>query len=83
MDVAVAPNGDLYIADTQNSCVRKVDGDGEISTVAGRCGKRGFEGDGGPAEEGLLNRPYGVALDQDGNLYIAVTHNHRIRVVYR
>ncbi len=81
-DVAVAPSGQLYIADTHNSCVRKVDEDGEISTVAGTCGERGFEGDGAPANEALLNRPYGVALDEDGNLYIADTHNHVIRVVY-
>jgi sugar lactone lactonase YvrE len=81
-DLAVAPSGQLYIADTFNSCVRKVDEDGEISTVAGKCGERGFEGDGEPAEDALLNRPYGVALDEDGNLYIADTHNHRIRVVY-
>jgi hypothetical protein len=81
-DVAVAASGQLYIADTLNSCVRKVDGDGEISTVAGACGERGFAGDGDPADESLLNRPYGVALDDDGNLYIADTHNHRIRVVY-
>lgn len=82
IDVAVAPSGNLYIADTHNSCVRKVDGDGVISTVAGRCGERGFEGDGHAASEAVLNRPYGVALDGEGNLYIADTHNHRIRVVY-
>jgi sugar lactone lactonase YvrE len=81
-DVAVAPSGAFYIADTHNSCVRKVDEDGDISTVAGQCGERGYEGDGGPADEALLNRPYGVALDEDGNLYIADTHNHIIRVVY-
>jgi sugar lactone lactonase YvrE len=82
-DVAVAPNGDLFIADTHNSCVRKVSArSGKISTVAGQCGERGFEGDGGPAKEAVLNRPYGVALDTEGNLYIADTHNHRIRVVY-
>jgi sugar lactone lactonase YvrE len=81
-DVAVAESGAFYIADTHNSCVRKVDADGVISTVAGRCEERGYEGDGGPAEEALLNRPYGVALDGEGNLYIADTHNHRIRVVY-
>jgi sugar lactone lactonase YvrE len=81
-DLAVAPSGQLYIADTFNSCVRKVDEGGEISTVAGKCGERGFEGDGGRADDALLNRPYGVALDEDGNLYIADTHNQRIRVVY-
>ncbi len=81
-DVAVAADGTLYIADTFNGCVRKVDQDGIISTVAGRCGELGYSGDGGPATEAKLDRPYGVALDADGNLYIADTHNHVIRVVY-
>ncbi len=82
IDVAVGKNKVLFIADTQNSCVRKVDTKGIISTIAGKCGKRGFAGDGGPASKALLDRPYGVTLDKHGNLYIADTHNHRIRVVY-
>lgn len=81
-DVAVADDGTIYVADTENSCVRRVATDGEVSTVAGQCEKRGFEGDGGPATEALINRPYGIALDGEGNLYIADTYNHRIRVVY-
>ena len=83
-DIVVGPDGNFYVADTDNSCVRRVDAaSGIITTAAGVCGERGFEGDGGPAEEALLDRPYGVALDTDGNLYIADTHNHRIRVVYK
>ena len=82
VDVAVSKSGALYIADTYNSCVRRVDPEGIIETVAGRCGERGESGDGGPAVEAQINRPYGVALDGEGNLYIADTHNHRIRVVY-
>jgi hypothetical protein len=83
-DIAVDQDGNFYIADTDNSCVRRVDGETrEITTAAGVCGERGFDGDGGPAGEALLDRPYGVALDADGNLYIADTHNHRIRVVYQ
>lgn len=82
VDVAVADNGKLFIADTQNSCVRVVGTDGVINTFAGVCGKRKFSGDGGPANQAELNRPYGIALDGLGNLYIADTHNHRIRVVY-
>ena len=41
----------------------------------------GYMGDGGYATEALLNRPYGIALDKEDNLYIADTHNHLIRVV--
>lgn len=82
-DVAVAPDGTLYIADNENFCVRKVDTAGVITTAAGRCGERGFGGDGGPATQALLDRPYGVAVDAQGNLWIADTHNHRVRVVYK
>jgi hypothetical protein len=81
-DVAVGSKGALYIADRKNSCIRKVDSKGIISTIAGKCGKPGFDGDDGPAKEAHLREPYGVALDKHGNLYIADTHNNRIRVVY-
>jgi glucose/arabinose dehydrogenase len=81
-DVAVAPDGTLFIADTENSCVRKYKPGGRLTTVAGVCEEPGFDGDGGPADEAHIKRPYGIALDEDGNLYIADTYNHRIRVVY-
>jgi DNA-binding beta-propeller fold protein YncE len=80
-DVAVGPDDSIYIADTFNSCIRRVAPDGTIATVAGRCGERGHEGDGGPADEALLNRPYGIDVSADGTLYIADTHNHVIRAV--
>lgn len=79
-DVAVAADGSLFIADTGNSCVRRVDLDGTISTVAGVCGTEGYAGDGGPATEALLRAPYGVSLDGSA-LYIADGLNHRIRKV--
>lgn len=81
-DLEVDADGNLYIADTDNSCVRKVDTAGIITTVAGQCGNPGYGGDGGRAADALLDRPYGVALGPDKALYIADTHNHRIRVVY-
>jgi len=81
-DVAVGPDG-IYIADTGNDCVRLIRDDGTIATVAGSCGTGGFAGDGGPATGALLDRPGGVALDSAGNLFIADTHNQRVRVVYR
>lgn len=82
-DVEVDRDGNLIIADTDNSCVRKIDGAGMISTIAGKCGQPGYDGDGADASDSLLDRPYGVALDDKGNIYIADTHNHRIRVIYK
>jgi len=80
-DVDVGPDGTLYIADTQNSCVRAVGPDGNIRTVAGRCGMRGFQGDGASPTLALLDRPYGVETDTAGRLFVADTYNQRIRVV--
>ena len=79
-DIAVAPNGTLYIADTMNNVVRVVNPSGTIDTFAGT-GTRGFSGDGGPAAAAELDRPYGVALAPNGTVYIADTHNQRIREV--
>jgi hypothetical protein len=80
-DVAVGPDGSVFIADTGNSCVRRVDSDGNITTVAGVCGHPGYSGDAGPATEAKLRSPYGVSLDASGALYIADGLNHRIRMV--
>ena len=81
-DLAFDTSGNLYIADTDNSCIRKVDAGGVITTVAGRCGHPGSSGDGGPAVTAQLSRPFGVEVAPDGTLYIADTYNDRIRVVY-
>jgi hypothetical protein len=78
--VAVDASGNLYIADTSNNRIRKVAPSGAITTVAGN-GTAGYSGDGGPATSAELDRPYGVAVDQSGNLYIADTYNQRIRKV--
>ena len=80
--VALDGSGNLYIADTYNHRIRKVDSSGTITTVAGKS-HAGFSGDGGPAVQARLNRPDGVAVDGSGNLYIADTFNHRIRWVCR
>lgn len=72
---------DLYIADTNNHAIRKVDaGAGTISTVAG-IGIAGYSGDGGAATNAELNLPFGVALDGLGNMYITDFGNDRIRKV--
>src|SRR5260370_12952702 len=78
--VAVDSIGNLYIADTSNHRIRKVDTSGVITTVAGN-GTEGFSGDGGAATSAALNTPIGVAVDTAGNLYIADAFNNRIRKV--
>jgi sugar lactone lactonase YvrE len=72
------PAGNLYLAETANHVIRKVDTVGRITTIAGT-GAQGFSGDAGPATAATLDSPQGLALDAAGNLYIADTHNHRIR----
>lgn len=74
-------NGDLYIADTGDSIVRKVSSTGVISTVAGVPYGNPFKGDRGPATKATLAHPQGVALDRSGNLYIADTGEGLIRRV--
>lgn len=72
---------DLYIADSRNHRIRHVDlALGTIGTVAGS-GVQGFSGDGGIAISASLDSPAGIALDMAGNLYLADTHNNRIRRV--
>ena len=78
--VAVDGAGNLFIADTDNHRIRKVDSAGVITTVAGT-GRSGFGGDGGPAVNAMLGVPEGVAADGAGNLFIADSYNNRIRKV--
>lgn len=79
--VALAPNGDLYIADTGNHVVRRVaHATGIVTTVVGT-GSPGDAGDGGPATAALLRAPRALAFGPAGDLYIADTGNHRVRRV--
>ena len=78
--VAVDANGNLYIADFGNNRIRKVSPSGIITTVVGT-GTYGYGGDGGPATSAFLSDPIDVAVDNNGNLYIADRGNHRIRKV--
>lgn len=80
-DVAFDRAGHLYFSDTFNHRIRKVDAkSGTITTVAGN-GKKGYGGDGGAATAAMLNEPYGVELDAEGNLYIVDRLNYCIRRV--
>jgi uncharacterized protein (TIGR03437 family) len=78
--VALDAAGNLYIADTGNHRIRKVTPQGVISTLAGDGLLDGL-GDGGSATAASLNTPRGVAVDAQGNVYIADTGNHRLRKV--
>lgn len=78
--VATDSKGNVYIADVMSNRIRKVDTDGIISTIAGT-GSQGYSGDGGAAINASFNRPYGVAVDSEGNIYIAERYSNRIRKV--
>jgi hypothetical protein len=96
--VAVDALGDVYIADTSNNVIRRVQGPtttgtgetlGEITTIAGNYaddqaanGQGGHSGDGGPAIDAQLYAPEGVAVDDAGDLFIADTFNNAVREVY-
>ncbi len=78
--LAMDANGNLYVADSGNHRVRKIDSTGVITTVAGT-GEKGFAGDGGPAVNAQLASPIDVAIDLNGNLYIAESGTSRVRKV--
>src|SRR5688572_20619881 len=79
--VEIGPDGALYITEVSNHRVRRLDlKSGELTTVAG-CGRKGYAGDGGPATQALLNEPYEVRFDTDGNMYFVEMQNHLVRRV--
>lgn len=79
--VAVGPGGDIYIADAGNNRIRKVAAStGMITTVAGN-GSAGYNGDAQPAIAAEIESPAGLALDGEGNLYVADEGNNRIREI--
>ncbi len=88
-DVDVDVDGNVYVADTYNSVIRRVDTAGTITTFAGvqhaftGDGSVHYGGDNGPATAALLDRPHGIGFDAAGNLYIADTYNTRVRKVWK
>ena len=80
LGIAVDGSGNLYIADTFNNVIRKVDGSGNISTIAGNH-KQGYSGDGAAATSAMLSHPWGVTTDASGSIYISDTGNDVIRKV--
>ena len=81
--VCVDSQGSIYIVDTENQTIRKIDGKtGIITTLAGVGPKaRGYGGDGGPATQAKMDRPHGVCVDAEGVVYIGDSNNHRVRRV--
>jgi sugar lactone lactonase YvrE len=80
--LAVAPDGDLYIADAGTHTIRRVSAaSGSIATIAGR-GRPGSDGDGGPATSARLSDPCAIAISGKGDLFIADRGNHKIRVIF-
>ena len=73
------PDGALYVCDTDNHAIRRIDKDNTITTIAGVPAKKGYAGDGGPAVKALLNEPYELRFDMSGDLFIVERANHCIR----
>jgi DNA-binding beta-propeller fold protein YncE len=80
--IAIDNAGNIYVADTNNHRIRMLSVDGTVSTIAGRmdAGYAAGYAD-GPASEARFQTPYGVAVDEAGNVYVADTGNHCIRVI--
>lgn len=81
VSIALDNFGNLFIADELFNVIRRVDRSGNITTIAGINNKSGFSGDNGLATNAMLNAPSSVAVDSNGNLFIADTNNSRVRRV--
>ena len=77
--VAVDRNANVYVADTNNHVIRKITPDGTVTTLAGMVGGSGSVD--GPATIARFFSPWGLAVDRDGNVYVADSANHAIRMV--
>ena len=79
--IALDPEGHILITDSDSHLIRKWDSTRKIVRRVAGNGMAQFGGDGGPPEDCSLNYPFGVAVDDQGNLYIADTFNHRVRMI--
>lgn len=88
-DLRLGPDGNIYVLDSKNFSVRRINVRlGTVSVVVGT-GKPGYTGDGGPAISATLGSdpgeyfdgPYSLSLDEEGNIFIGDTHNHVVRMV--
>ena len=81
--IALGPQGNIYVVDTENQTIRKIDLKKQlITTVAGQGPKhRGGRGDNGPATKAELDRPHGICVTSQGEIIIGDTLNHRVRII--
>lgn len=77
--LAVDAMNNIFVAENHNHAIRRISADGTVSTYAGRIGISGHAD--GPVEVAMFNRPAGIALDPNGNLYVADTFNHVVRKI--
>ena len=88
-DLRLSPDGNIYVLDSKNFAVRRIDKDNKVVTTVAGTGKPGYTGDGGDAVSATLGSkageyfdgPLSMALDEDGNIYIGDTQNHVLRMV--
>jgi streptogramin lyase len=83
--VALGPDGAVYVVDTENHAIRRIDlKSGIVETIAGGGpDSGGFAGDGGDALLAKMDRPHGICVASDGSVYVGDTLNHRVRRIYR
>src|SRR5262249_50507813 len=79
--VAIAPDGDLIVADSHTARIRRVDRPTRVITTIAGSGENGYDGDDKPAIEAALNTPSAVAAAQNGDIYFADTLNYRVRMI--
>lgn len=79
--IALDREGHILVTDSDSHLIRRWDRRKKIITLVAGNGLARFHGDGGPPQESSLNYPFGVAVDETGNVYIADTFNHRIRMI--
>ena len=77
--IVMGPCGNVFVADTFNHVIRMIDPDGYVSTIAGTPGVYGFAD--GAADQAIFNMPMGLAICEDGVIFVADTENHLIRVI--
>lgn len=77
--IDVGPRGNVFVTDMHNHAVRMISQEGLVSTYAGKLGEAGTKD--GPVSEARFNKPEDVAVDKDGNVYVADTYNYTIRKI--